>query len=75
MRLRFLTSLVGATFSLNPGDESEFAEAEAIRLIEAGFAEPAKVEAAPIETATAPQPPIEKATAPKVKVVVPKAGK
>jgi hypothetical protein len=47
MRVRLLVGFAGATV-LVPGDEAEFANAEAIRLIEAGFAVPI---AAPVETA------------------------
>jgi hypothetical protein len=39
MRVRLLVGFAGATV-LIPGDEAEFADAEAIRLIEAGFAVP-----------------------------------
>jgi hypothetical protein len=39
MRVRLLAGFAGATV-LVPGDEAEFADAEAIRLIEAGFAIP-----------------------------------
>jgi hypothetical protein len=41
MRLRMLVGFAGG-FTLIPGDEAEFADAEAIRLIDAGFAVPAK---------------------------------
>jgi hypothetical protein len=47
MLLRMLVGLVGGV-TLAPGDEAEFAEAEAMRLIDAGFAVPAS---APIERA------------------------
>lgn len=40
MRLRMLVGFAGG-FTLIPGDEAEFADAEAIRLIDAGFAVPA----------------------------------
>lgn len=53
MRLRMLTSIAGLHFSLKPGDETEWRdEAEARRLIEAGFAEP--VRSVRIETADRP---------------------
>ena len=47
MRVRMLVGLAGG-ITLAPGDEAEFADAEAIRLIDAGFAVPAvpKVERA-----------------------------
>lgn len=38
MKLRMLSSIAGVDFALAPGDEREFDEAEAVRLIEAGFA-------------------------------------
>jgi hypothetical protein len=41
MRVRMLVGLAGGIF-LSPGDEAEFADAEAIRLIDAGFAVPAE---------------------------------
>jgi hypothetical protein len=41
MRLRMLVGFAGG-LTLIPGDEAEFADAEAIRLIDAGFAVPAK---------------------------------
>lgn len=50
MKIVMTTSMVGADFVLNVGDETaRFGDAEAIRLIEAGYAVPA-VEAR-IETA------------------------
>jgi hypothetical protein len=54
MRVRLLVGFAGATV-LVPGDEAEFADDEAIRLIDAGFAVPAapKIERAvrkPTET-------------------------
>jgi hypothetical protein len=52
MRVRLLVGFAGATV-LVPGDEAEFANAEAVRLIEAGFAVPI---AAPIETAVKKSP-------------------
>lgn len=39
MKLKMLTSLAGRDFSLSPGDEHEFGEAEGQRLVEAGYAE------------------------------------
>jgi hypothetical protein len=48
MRIRMLVGLSGPSICLVPGDEAEFADAEAIRFIDAGFAVPAppKVERA-----------------------------
>ena len=41
MRLKMTTGLSGPTLCLGPGDEHDFEdEAEAARLVEAGFAEP-----------------------------------
>lgn len=45
MKIKMLTSLAGADFSLRPGEETErFGEAEATRLIEAGYAAPVAAE-------------------------------
>jgi hypothetical protein len=38
MLIRLLVGLSGPAFSLGPGDERDFPQAEAVRLIEAGFA-------------------------------------
>lgn len=53
MLLKMIAGLSGPEFSLSPGDERDFDDAEAARLIDAGFA--AKVEAddlveAPVKT-------------------------
>ncbi len=48
MILRMLTSLSGPHYTLQSGDERAFPDDEAIRLINAGFAEPV---AAPVERA------------------------
>lgn len=40
MKIKMLVSLAGNEYSLSPGDERDFAQAEAIRLIDAGFAVP-----------------------------------
>ena len=55
MKLRMVTGIAGVDFSLAPGDLTErFSEAEAIRLVAAGFALPfADVE---IERAVAVKP-------------------
>jgi hypothetical protein len=52
MRVRMLAGFAGAMV-LIPGDEAEFADAEAIRLIDAGFAVPI---AKPIERAVKAAP-------------------
>lgn len=49
MIIKMQIGLAGPEYSLSPGDEHDFPEAEAIRLIEAGYAVPvvaAKVERA-----------------------------
>lgn len=48
MKIKMLTGLSGPEYNLAPGDERDFEDAEAIRLVSAGFAVPA--EAAPSET-------------------------
>lgn len=54
MRLKMLVCLGGLDFNLEPGDTHEFEETQAIRLIEAGYAQP--VETTEIETtAVAPR--------------------
>ncbi|MDW9594536.1 hypothetical protein GOA63_20250 [Sinorhizobium meliloti] len=40
MKIKMLVSLAGNEYSLSPGDERDFTKAEAIRLIDAGFAVP-----------------------------------
>lgn len=41
MKIRMLTSFAGADFSLSVNEETErFSEAEAVRMIEAGYAVP-----------------------------------
>ena len=41
MKIKMLVGLSGIEYSLSPGDEREFPDNEAIRLIDAGFAVPA----------------------------------
>lgn len=51
MKIKMLVSVAGADFALDAGAETErFSDAEAVRMIEAGYAEPIAV--APVETAT-----------------------
>ncbi|MBD9636090.1 hypothetical protein IB277_07255 [Ensifer sp. ENS07] len=38
MKIQMLVGLAGNEYSLAPGDEREFPQAEAVRLIDAGFA-------------------------------------
>lgn len=42
MKLKLLTGLSGPEFALSPGDERDFADDEALRLIDAGIAERAE---------------------------------
>lgn len=56
MRVRMLVGLSGPAIQLEPGDEHDFLAAEAIRLIDAGFAMP--VTSSDIERAVA-EPSIE----------------
>jgi hypothetical protein len=58
MLLRMVVGLAGQTTSLAPGDEADFPQAEALRLIEAGYAVPA-VEAK-IERVVKPTRKVEK---------------
>ncbi|WP_312529465.1 hypothetical protein [Paracoccus sp. (in: a-proteobacteria)] len=60
MKLKMLTGLSGPDYNLAPGDEREFPQPEAIRLIEAGFA--VAVDAEP-ETATKKRAPEKRAKA------------
>lgn len=51
MKIKLLTGFAGADFSLSPGEETDrFTDAEAARMIEAGYA--ARVAEEGIETAT-----------------------
>lgn len=55
MQLKIITSLSGPELSLVPGDTHDFAdEAEALRLIAAGFAIAAEPEKAPAQKKPAP---------------------
>jgi hypothetical protein len=38
--IRMLVGLSGSEYSLGPGDERDFPDAEAIRIVQAGFAVP-----------------------------------
>lgn len=40
MKIRMLVGLAGNEYALSPGDEREFPDKEAIRLIDAGYAVP-----------------------------------
>lgn len=51
MKIKLLVSFAGVDFALDAGTETDrFSDAEAIRMIEAGYAEP--IAEAPVETAT-----------------------
>lgn len=52
MKIKLLVSRAGSDFSQSVGDEIDVADDEAIRLIEAGQAEP--VRGAPVERAVKP---------------------
>lgn len=47
MKIQMLVGLAGNEYSLAPGDEREFPHAEAVRLIDAGFAKLVAVGAVP----------------------------
>lgn len=59
MKIKMLTSMTGPTVQRNRGDEIDVADKEAVRLIEAGFAEPVRAAAREKATNKAPR---EKAT-------------
>ena len=58
MLVRMVVGLSGPAASFSPGDEAEFPQAEALRLIEAGYAVP--VVEAKIERAVKPTRKVEK---------------
>jgi len=45
MRIVMLVGLAGNAYTLGPGDERDFPDAEAIRLIDAGYAAPVAAQA------------------------------
>lgn len=55
MRIRLLVGLSGPAYSLGPGDERDFPQGEAIRLIQAGYAVPVAGDV--VERAIDPGPP------------------
>jgi hypothetical protein len=67
MNIRMLVGLAGNEYSLAPSDEHEFPDAEAIRLIEAGYAVPVVAEA--VERAVAQPAPERRTKKGKVDVV------
>ncbi len=67
MLIRMLVGLSGSEYSLGPGDERDFPQDEAVRIINAGFAVP--VAEQKIEHATA-APPAERRSRPKRNVHV-----
>ena len=58
MLVRMVVGLSGLAANLSPGDEAEFPQAEALRLVEAGYAVP--VAEAKIERAVKPVRKVEK---------------
>lgn len=69
MLIRMLVGLCGPTLTLGPGDEHEFPDAEAVRIVESGYAVPVAekrveraVTAQPQETRTKPRPKQRKTT-------------
>lgn len=50
MKIKLLVGLSGPLFNLGPGDEYDFEDAEAVRLVEAGYATPV-IERAVVEPA------------------------
>lgn len=67
MKIKMLVGLAGNEYSLSPGDEREFPDAEAIRLIEAEYAVP--VAEVKTERAVAQQAPERRAKRGKSDVV------
>ncbi|KAB2766802.1 hypothetical protein F9L00_22865 [Brucella anthropi] len=59
MKITITTSLSGPTYTLEPGAVADFAEAEALRLINAGFAIPATNDG-DVERAVKAVPSVEK---------------
>lgn len=57
MKVRMAVGLSGPAVCLSPGDEAEFEQAEALRLIAAGYAVP--VEARKVEKAVKPKTKVE----------------
>lgn len=56
MRVRMLTGIAGRGFALDPGDEGDFPQDEAVRLIAAGYAVPVEtVEVERVVMARAPE--------------------
>lgn len=66
MKIKFTTSLAGADFCRNPGDVADVPDAEAHRLIAAGYAVPVKGKGGKTEKATEPSGDNELAIAPDV---------
>ena len=54
MRVRMVVGLSGPTINLIPGEEADLAEAEAVRLIAAGYAVPVST----VEIERAVRPPV-----------------
>lgn len=60
MLVRMVVGLSGLAANLSPGDEAEFPQAEALRLVEAGYAVPVAEAEAKIERAVKPVRKVEK---------------
>lgn len=56
MKLKMLVGLSGPEYSLSPGDERDFPDAEAGRLIAAGYAVDAEAEEPAVEDDTEDKP-------------------
>lgn len=69
MLVRMLVDLSGPGLLLHPGDEHDFPQDEAIRLVSAEFAVPVVEGRAPIETTTKNRPAAERRTRKKPDVV------
>ncbi len=65
MKIRFLTPMASSELAYEIGTEHEFEDAEAQRLVDAGFAEEAKT-STKAKTASKTKPKVETATAPEV---------
>ena len=62
MKIKMRTGLSGPAYTLNPGDEHDFPDDEAIRFINAGYAVP--VATVPVETTVKQPAPEVRAAAP-----------
>lgn len=67
MLIRLLVGLSGSAYSLGPGDERDFPQDEALRLVSAGYAVPSVEDV--VETTTVKRPAAERRTRKKPNVV------